>query len=51
MDELIKICSEYKNVTKYKMKKLNLNIYTKNDFLNFNEYYKSALIFIIKKYY
>ena len=41
MDEFIEICSEYKNVTKYEMK--NLNIYAKNDFLNFNEYNTSAL--------
>ena len=42
MDELNKICSEYKNITKNKMKNLNLKIYTKNNFLNFNEYNKSA---------
>ena len=43
MDELIEICSRYKNVSKTEMKKLNLKIYTKNDFLNFNKHSFSAL--------
>ena len=43
MDELIKLCDKYKNVTKCEMKNLNLKIYTKNDFLNFSIYDISAL--------
>ena len=45
MDELIKICAKYNNVTKNEMKNINLNIYTKNDFLNFNIYNISALFY------
>ena len=43
MDELIEICHRYKKITKNEMKKLNLKIYTKNDFFYFNYHDTSAL--------
>ena len=42
-DELYNICSKYKNITKSEMKQINLKIYTKNNFLNFNKYYSRAI--------
>ena len=45
MNKLIQICYTYKNITKNEIKNINLKKYTKNNFLNFNIYYKSALFY------